>query len=233
MDTNQEAYKASNENDESQPKKSLNPIRRIKDRLLFEFKEHVVSWQNDGRISEKDADQILKALDDPEVQIYLDLFVQQNILTTFIIRTEVCAALGILITGEAQGAFIGELIRMAIRNLHIQIAGAGLPFLDRQKAAFSGMLFFIGGNMPLIFLYQLFKKKYPDLYKYFKIYLSNRKFYNIVYRQKNGQTPFAKNERKYLDRAFPGVNVTPENLIEMERMHFGKLLEQFEVQAIV
>lgn len=214
---------------EEQPKQSLNPVKRIKEKLLSEFKEHVLSWKDDERITEEDANLILTALDDPEVQIYLDLFVQQNILTTFVLRTEVCAALGVILTGEAQGALISELIRMAIRNLHIQIAGAGLPFSDRQKAAFGGMLFAIGGEMPLILLYQLLKSRYPELYKYFRIYLSNRKFYNIVSRQRDGQTPFTKNESKYLSKIFPRENVTPENLIEAERSRFNQLLEEFNV----
>ena len=56
-------------------------------------------------------DQILKALNDPEVQTYLNLLVQQNILTTFVIRTEVCAALGAWLTGGLEGVVISEITR--------------------------------------------------------------------------------------------------------------------------
>lgn len=199
------------------------------------FVNQVENWKNDGRITEEEARDIMAALNDKKTLIYLNLLAQQNFLTTFVIRADYCAAAGLQIKDVAPhlsifeiGTII-ELVRMVIRNIHIQIAGYKLPFKERQIAAIGGMTFGIGGQVPWIMLAKYIKNKYPHIFKYFKLYFRGRKFYNILSEQQNGEPrPFTKKEGKYLSALNTKKDITPENIAEMERIIFQDLLTQVE-----
>lgn len=193
-----------------------NPFTWVEGKLFKKFEEIIKEWQEDGRISEEELASILKALDDPETKIYLDLFLQQYIFGQ-IFRTELFWALGGLVAGEASGALAGEGVRMGLKNLHAQVIARKLPFKKRQTVAACVMPSFIGANTPLYFLY----KKHPELAKYFLLYLKTRRLTNIVESiAQEDRNHFTWRERFYLRRNFRGDEVTTDNIVDMERAVF-------------
>lgn len=205
-----------------------NPFKLIKRKLLREFVGHIQDWEESGRISCREKEEVFDALNKPETQTYLDLFIQQNILS-LIVRAEVLAVLGGILTGGVgllYGALFGEGFKMLIKNIHAQIICRKIPFKKRQKVAAATMPMAIGAFTPLLFIH----KDHPVLYRYFRIYFKARKFYSIVDHHKNGSKPFSWIEKQYLKHNLGEVPITPENIHDLERGYFDRLLEKFNVE---
>ncbi len=206
-----------------------NPFKLIKRKLLKEFVGHIQDWSEEGRIPCDEKEAIFDALNDRETQTYLDLFIQQNILG-LIVRTEVLVVLGGVLTGGVggviYGALFGEGLKMLLKNIHAQIVCRKIPFKKRQKVAAATMPMAIGAFTPLLFLH----KNHPSLYKYFRIYFKARKFYNIVDHHKNERKSFSWIEKQYLKHNLGDTPITPDNIQDLERDYFEKLLKKFNVE---
>lgn len=211
--------------------RTMNPFRLLKRKLLSEFVEHINKWEEDGRISPEEKEEVLNDLGDPETQTYLDLFVQQSILG-LVVRVEILAIIGGILTGGVgalYGVVFGEGLKMMIKNIHAQIVCRKIPFKKRQKIAVSTMPFVIGAFLPLLFLH----KKHPSLYKYFRIYFKGRRFYNIVDHHKNNRKPFNWIEKQYIKYNLGDTPITPDNIHDLEENYFNKLLKTFNVDREV
>jgi len=134
------------------------------------FVEQVENWREDEQITPEDRDKILEALKDPQVKIYLNLMVQQLILGQ-VVRTEVTAALGVVLTGDLmEGAILGEAFRWGLKNIHAQVVGRKLPMLRRQLTAAAVMPSFVGSSSPLVII----GFKHPKLEKCLRLYLKQK-----------------------------------------------------------
>jgi hypothetical protein len=206
-----------------------NPFEKLKRKFLSDFLHLMNEWKEEGRITEKEATKVFRALDDDETQAYLDLFIQQNLLG-LVFRAEFAAAIGAYIGGDVNGALIGEGIRAGLKNLHAQIIGRKIPVLKRQAVAAATMPTVIGAQTPLAFLHQ----KHPELYNYFRFYWHARKFYKLVQQQKiNGPKDFTALQRLMLKRNFSGDTITPKNLPAVEEQVFEQFLIKYGIRQEV
>ena len=201
---------------------TINPFTKAKRSLLGGFVSRVQIWEEEGKITLEEKEEILNALDDPETQACLDISLQQNIMGS-VLRSEIFAALGVFISGDISGAALGEAVRMAIKNVHARFVGRNIPPLKRELIAASTMPPVVGAQMPLLFLH----KKYPKLYKYFRLYLTGRKLFNITDRQGDGEKPFTPKEQRVLKRFGSGGNeITPSNIIAAQERLFEQWKEK-------
>jgi len=185
---------------------------------LSEFGGHINNWIKLGLISEEEGEEMLESLNDPDVKLRLKIFIEQYITFTLFHAGITGAAGALILEDPAYGIIVGESVRMAIKNIFIQIRGNAIPKIERQKLALFSMPMHIGDLAHFSELH----KSHPTFVKNFYIYLRTRILSNILDDTKE-QKELTSRQKIYLSlNDSNGNEASQEDLEELLKKRFEK-----------